>query len=175
MQVTFSVQGTSNICKRIPLVSTCILSIDLQFLQIISSKVLQWPSSLMPQVALCASSPTNPRGFCLSGDGKNKQALPVSEMVTNDHTLANLSFWLMTFLTKVRKITANKVSQVETDYSWDLMQGILLTFNRQDILGYLEMLCKIIKRLFYKERVEGHHCATPVLSTYPEGHLCFLF
>lgn len=41
--------------------------------------------------------------LCLSGDGKNKPPLPVSEMVTNDHTVANLSFWLMTFFDKSQK------------------------------------------------------------------------
>ena len=67
--------------------------------------------------------------LCLSGDGKNKP-LPVCEMITNDHTVANISFWLMKFLSKVRRITAHKIGEVETDYSWALMQGVLLAFDR---------------------------------------------
>jgi len=106
--------------------------------------------------------------LCLSGAGKNKPPLPVNEMVTNDHTVANLSFWLMKFLTKVRRITAIKISQVETDYSWALMQGVLLAFNKQDILGYLEMLCKAIQGSFTKKELRAitvlHLCSAHILK-----------
>lgn len=118
-------------------------------------------------------APTNPRGFCIMLSVcrvmvQTNQLFLLLKWSPMDHTMANLSFWLMKFLTKVRNITAIKVNQVDTDYSWALMQGVLLAFNKQDILGYLEMLWKIVQGSFTKKELKGitdlHLCSAHVLK-----------
>ncbi len=81
----------------------------------------------------------------LPGHGKDKPPLPVSEMITNDHTIPNVSFWLHQTVTKIRKLTVYNIHQVETDYSWALIQSVLLSFNKQDIHVYLMESYKLVK------------------------------
>lgn len=81
----------------------------------------------------------------LPGHGKDKPPLPVSEMITNDHTIPNVSFWLHQTVTKIRKLTVYNIYQVETDYSWALIQSVLLSFNKQDIHVYLMESDKLVK------------------------------
>ncbi|KAK9961941.1 hypothetical protein ABG768_007335 [Culter alburnus] len=81
----------------------------------------------------------------LPGHGKDKPPLPVSEMITNDHTIPNVSFWLHQTVTKIRKLTLYNIHQVETDYSWALIQSVLLSFNKQDINTYLMESYNVVK------------------------------
>jgi len=74
----------------------------------------------------------------LPGHGKDKPPLPVSEMVTNDHTIPNITFWLHQMVTKLSKLTIYNIHRVETDYSWALIQSVLSSFNKQDIHTYLK-------------------------------------
>ncbi len=66
-------------------------------------------------------------------------------MITNDHTIPNVSFWLHQTVTKIRKLTVYNIHQVETNYSWALLQSVLLAFNKQDIHVYLMESYKWIK------------------------------
>ncbi|XP_059386114.1 uncharacterized protein LOC132120908 [Carassius carassius] len=81
----------------------------------------------------------------LPGHGKDNPPLPISEMVTNDHTIPNVSFWLHQTVTKIRKLTTYNIHQVETDYSWALIQSVLLSFNKQDIHMYLMECYNLVK------------------------------
>ena len=58
-------------------------------------------------------------------------------MLSNDHTVPSIAYWLLQFLHTVRKFTVLTVRQVETDFSWALMQAALLSFNKENICTYL--------------------------------------
>ena len=73
----------------------------------------------------------------LPGSGREQPPLPVSELLSNEHSVPTLSFWLMETLRKIKKCTTRKVRQVETDYSWALINSVLLAFNKESIETYL--------------------------------------
>ena len=75
--------------------------------------------------------------YCLAlpGGGRNRPPLPVTEMITNDHTIPNVFFWLMKTISKLSMVTTSRVHQVETHYSWALIQSVLLAFNKENMLS----------------------------------------
>lgn len=80
----------------------------------------------------------------LPGGGQNVPPLPVCEMLTNEHSVPPITFWLMHFLRKLSQYTKLKVHRIETDYSWALLQSVLLSFNSENICSYLDraFFCK---------------------------------
>ncbi len=76
--------------------------------------------------------------------GKNGDAspLPVCEMLSNDHTAPPITFWLMQFTLHLSKYTQINIHQVETDYSWALIQSVMLAFNKEHISSYLNRAYK---------------------------------
>lgn len=74
----------------------------------------------------------------LPGAGRNAPPLPVCEMLTNEHSIPPITFWLMQFLRRLSQYTKLRVHQVETDYSWALLQSVLLSFNKESIVSYLD-------------------------------------
>ncbi len=68
--------------------------------------------------------------------------LPVCEMLSNDHTVPPITFWLMQFTLHLSKYTQIKIHQVETDYSWALIQSVMLAFNKEHISSYLNRAYK---------------------------------
>ena len=73
----------------------------------------------------------------LPGMGKDKPPLPVAEFVTNSHSVPSISHWLMEFNRRLSHITGRKIAQIETDYSWALMNSVLISFNHEDVSAYL--------------------------------------
>lgn len=67
----------------------------------------------------------------LPGGGQNAPPLPVCEMLTNEHSVATITFWLMQFLRK--QYTKLRVHHTETDYSW-----ALLSFSKESISNSLD-------------------------------------
>lgn len=57
--------------------------------------------------------------------------LPVAEMLTNSHNVPSISSRLLQFLHQIRQFTVMTISHVETDFSWALMQAVLLAFNEK--------------------------------------------
>ncbi|KAL0149037.1 hypothetical protein M9458_055652, partial [Cirrhinus mrigala] len=74
----------------------------------------------------------------LPGKGRDTPPLPICEMLSNEHSVPPITYWLMQFILHLSKYTQIHIHQVETDYSWALMQSVLLGFNREDITAYLE-------------------------------------
>lgn len=68
---------------------------------------------------------------------KDKPPLPVTEMITNSHSIPSISHWLMEFKRKLSYTTKRRIRQVETDYSWALINSVLLSFNKENISVYL--------------------------------------
>lgn len=81
----------------------------------------------------------------LPGHGQDTPPLPVSEMITNDHTIPNVSFWLHRTIIKIRKLTVYNIYQVETDYRWALIHNALLSFSKQAIHTYLMESYNLVK------------------------------
>jgi len=73
--------------------------------------------------------------------------LPVCEMLTNKHSVPPITFWLMQFYRKLSQYTKLRVHQVEVDYSWALMQSVLLSFNRESTVSYLNRAFFICSKL----------------------------
>jgi len=61
----------------------------------------------------------------LAGQGHGAPPLPVAEMLSNDHIVPSISFWLMQFVYNLSKFTTLTIKYVETDYSWALIQAVL--------------------------------------------------
>ncbi|KAF3843861.1 hypothetical protein F7725_002710 [Dissostichus mawsoni] len=57
-----------------------------------------------------------------------------------------LAYWLLQFLHTLGKYTTHRVNQIETDFSWALMQATLLAFNRESVDAYLARTFAIINR-----------------------------
>ncbi|KAL0176938.1 hypothetical protein M9458_029268, partial [Cirrhinus mrigala] len=74
----------------------------------------------------------------LAGQGHGTPPLPIAEMLSNDHTVPSVSFWLMKFVHNLSKYTTLTIRYLETDYSWALIQAALLAFNKESILSYLD-------------------------------------
>lgn len=53
----------------------------------------------------------------LPGNDRDAPPLPICEMLSNDHSVPPISFWLMQFTLHLSKYTQIKIHQVETDYS----------------------------------------------------------
>lgn len=70
----------------------------------------------------------------LAEHGRGAPPLPVAEMLTNN-TVPSIAYWLLQFLNTVRQFTLLTVSHVETDFSWALMQAVLLSFNKENIFS----------------------------------------
>lgn len=70
--------------------------------------------------------------------------LPVTEMISSEHSVPPLTFWLMQFLIKLSRYTSFRVHKVETDYSWALIQAVPLAFNKKSINAYLKRTFSII-------------------------------
>ena len=67
----------------------------------------------------------------LPGAGRDAPPLPVCELLSNNHSVPPLAYWLLRFLHTLGKYTTHRVNQNDTDFSWALMQATLLAFNRE--------------------------------------------
>lgn len=88
----------------------------------------------------------------LPGGGKRKPPLPVSEMLTTDHTIVSIERWLRKFMFDISTCTTKRVQHVETDYSWALIHSVLFAFNGDTIHAYLNRAMKVCQgKLKYTE------------------------
>ncbi|XP_030590058.1 uncharacterized protein LOC115783395 [Archocentrus centrarchus] len=92
--------------------------------------------------------------------GKDKPPLPVTELITNSHSIPSISHWLMEFKRKLSHKTKIQISQVETDYSWALINSVLISFNKEDISVYLARAFNIV------------HGRTTGMTNFTVLHLC---
>ena len=73
----------------------------------------------------------------LPGNGQNNPPLPVAEYLTNNHTTANMSGWLLEFIRDVSSIKKLHVQRIETDFSYALLHAISRAFNESSLVRYL--------------------------------------
>ncbi len=109
----------------------------------------------------------------LPGCGQNVPPLPACEMLTNEHSIPQITFWLMQFLRKLSQYTKLKVHQVETDYSWALLQSVMLAFNRESIVSYLDRSFDICSKLKTWKDIRTftvlHLCSAHVLKAVTQS------
>lgn len=82
----------------------------------------------------------------LPGAGRDAPPLSVCELLSNNHSVPPLAYWLLQFLHTLAKYTTHRVNQIEKDFSWALMQATLLAFNRESVDAYLARTFSIINR-----------------------------
>lgn len=66
----------------------------------------------------------------LPGRGRDGPPLPVREMISSEHSVPPIAFWLMQFLLKLSTYTTVQIHCVEMNYSWSVMQAVLLSRNQ---------------------------------------------
>lgn len=107
----------------------------------------------------------------LPGMGKNKPPLPVTEMVTNSHSIPSISHWLLEFKRKLSYTTKRRIAQVETDYSWALINSVLLSFNKENISVYLDRAFELVSG--QTETIPSftvlHLCSAHILKAVTQG------
>ncbi len=109
----------------------------------------------------------------LAGQGHGTPPLPISEMLSNDHTVPSVSFWLMQFVHNLSKFTTLKIRYLETDFSWALIQAVLLAFNKESILSYLDRCFDVCQGkddgIDSKNFTVMHLCSAHVLKAVAQG------
>ncbi len=95
----------------------------------------------------------------LPRDGSSKPPLPVTEMLTNKHNVPNISSWLLKFVHSVSKLTSVRVHRIETDFSWALIQSVLVSFNKENVDTFLDRTHKICHFQLQRKDVNCYcHC-----------------
>ncbi len=106
----------------------------------------------------------------LPGDGSNKPPLPVTEMLTNEHNVPNISSWLLKFVHSVSKLTSVRVHRIETGFSWALIQSVLVSFNKENVDTFLDRAHKICHFQLQWKDVKRftvvHICAAHMVKTF---------
>ena len=94
-------------------------------------------------------------------------------MLTNEHSIPPITFWLMQFLRKLSQYTKLRVNQVETDYSWALLQSVLLSFNRESIVSYLDRAFAVCSKLKTWKEIKMftvlHICSAHVIKAVTQS------
>ena len=70
-------------------------------------------------------------------DMSNNSIMPIADFVTSAHDTITIAKYLLSIKTNLDDI--NRVSIVVTDFSWALMNAVILIFNSCNISKYLEM------------------------------------
>ncbi len=106
----------------------------------------------------------------LPRDGSSKPPLPVTEMLTNKHNVPNISSWLLKFVHSVSKLTSVRVHRIEIDFSWALIQSVLVSFNKENVDTFLDRAHKIchfqLQRKDVKRFTVVHICAAHMVKTF---------
>lgn len=89
--------------------------------------------------------------------------LPVSEMISVQHSIPTITFWLMETVRKVSQMTSCKVRQVEADFIWALIGSVFLSFNKE--LHFLSKLSPQHSLLGGKRRLRRLQCSICALPT----------
>ncbi|XP_027888726.1 uncharacterized protein LOC114154119 isoform X2 [Xiphophorus couchianus] len=107
----------------------------------------------------------------LPGMGKDKPPLPITELLTNSHTVPSISHWLMEFNRKLTHTTKIKIAQIETDYSWALINSVLLAFNKEDISQYLHRAFEIVHehKVVMKNFTVLHLCSAHIMKAVTQA------
>lgn len=103
--------------------------------------------------------------YCLAlpGKGRDDPPLPVCEMLSRDHSIP-----LMQFLFRLSKYISLQINRIEIDYSWPMIQTVLLVFNKESVPAYLQRsypICqKQIKWPEIKTKSVLHLCAVHIIK-----------
>ncbi|XP_073715784.1 uncharacterized protein [Misgurnus anguillicaudatus] len=104
----------------------------------------------------------------LPGKGRDAPPLPVCELLSNEHSIPPLTFWLMQFLLKLSNYTSIRINKVETDYSWALMQAVVLAFNRMSMDSYLEWTNAVCRKSKTSAEIKAvtilHLCSAHIIK-----------
>ena len=104
----------------------------------------------------------------LNSQEKGLPSIPVAEMISNSHTMADIANFLHRVQRSLRalKPSVRYPRKIEVDFSWALIHGVLLGFNQETLLAYI---CKKWRELQKKEVTEKclvHICAAHMIHSY---------
>lgn len=134
--------------KLIHLLYICTQRVDLTFWLNTLKKHHLSLSTLMLQAVLSRKYQIKTRksldyALVLPGMGKDSPPLPVTELVSNSHSVPAISHWLMAFKRKISNKTKKQTAQVETDHSWAMINSVFIAFNKENVSVYLDRAYKI--------------------------------
>ncbi len=91
----------------------------------------------------------------LPGKGKDKPPLPVSELISNEHSIPTLTFWQMETLRQLNKITT-------------LIGSVLLAFNKESVSSYINRAHLLVSQKVKKADAENftviHLCSSHIIK-----------
>ena len=109
----------------------------------------------------------------VTGGNHNKSVtVPVAEMISNDHTVPSILHFLNKFkhaLTKRKGKVANP-KRIETDYSFPMINSVLLCFNNESIGKYLCRAWNVLNFTYTKKQLSSftvlHLCASHMIKNF---------
>ena len=95
--------------------------------------------------------------------------VPVAEMISNDHTTAEITHFLHKWFLTCKNVISKdlNIAQVEMDYSWDILHSACTVFNKSTLVDYLEKCWHII---INKEKLDLesvlHICSAHIMHRF---------
>ena len=73
----------------------------------------------------------------LPGAGRGRPSLPVAEMLSNGHTVPDISAFLRKWLYTLQKFTKKLPFKIETDFSYVFIHSLLNVINTETLDDYI--------------------------------------
>lgn len=102
---------------------------------------------------------------------EGRSALPIAELLSNDHHTSEIRHFLSVFCNNV-KLQSSKIvpRRVETDLSWAIIQGVVQTFNEQNVKNYLDYIWDVTRKRYSLKELQTktylHTCSAHMLQIF---------
>ena len=98
----------------------------------------------------------------------NEPAIPVAEMLTNDHTTINIGYFLQRMSSDYCKVIGKELQpqKVEVDFSWAMIHAAILAFNKTEVVTYLQESWKLTSGAseeHFKFKTVVHLCSAHIM------------
>ena len=95
----------------------------------------------------------------------NEPALPLAEMLTNDHTAINIGYFLQKMSHDYCKVIGKDLQpdKIEIDFSWAMIHASMLSFNKTEVLSYLQESWKVTTGERFKFKTIIHLCSAHIM------------
>ena len=95
-------------------------------------------------------------GLVMENPVKKRAAIPLAEMVSNDHHASEVSHFFKKLFDNIKLIRQQNIvpRKIEIDFSWDMIHGIVNGINNESITSYLRRCWSIINCNEPKEAIK---------------------